>query len=97
MAWQKEEQERIDSAQPLTEEEMAEKEKLLQEVCPQRIFHLNHCHTSPLSPSSLCLQGFSDWSRRDFNQFVRACAEYGRDDLDNICKEVEGKSEEEVR
>ena len=49
MAWQKEEQERIDSAQPLTEEEMAEKEKLLQEVCPQRIFHLNHCHTSPLS------------------------------------------------
>ena len=43
------------------------------------------------------LKGFSDWSRRDFNQFIKACAEYGRDDLDSICKEVEGKSEEEVR
>lgn len=41
-------------------------------------------------------KGFSDWSRRDFNQFVKACAEYGRDDLDSICKEVEGKSEENV-
>ena len=42
------------------------------------------------------MQGFSDWSRRDFNQFVRMCGEYGRDDLDSICKEVEGKTEEEV-
>lgn len=41
-------------------------------------------------------QGFSDWSRRDFNQFVRLCGEYGRDDIDSICKEVEGKTEEEV-
>ncbi|XP_041379818.1 LOW QUALITY PROTEIN: SWI/SNF-related matrix-associated actin-dependent regulator of chromatin subfamily A member 5-like, partial [Gigantopelta aegis] len=45
----------------------------------------------------LLQQGFSDWSRRDFNQFVKACAEYGRDDLDSICKDVEGKSEDEVR
>lgn len=43
-----------------------------------------------------CVQGFSEWSRRDFNQFVRMCGEYGRDDLDSICKEVEGKTEEEV-
>lgn len=43
-----------------------------------------------------CVQGFSDWSRRDFNQFVRMCGEYGRDDLDSICKEVEGKTEDEV-
>ena len=33
-AWQKEEQERIDSAMPLTEEEVTEKERLLQEVFP---------------------------------------------------------------
>ena len=45
----------------------------------------------------LFLQGFSEWSRRDFNQFVRLCGEYGRDDVDSICKEVEGKTEEEVR
>ena len=27
---------------------------------------------------------------------MKACAEYGREDLDSVCKEVEGKSEEEV-
>ncbi|KAL5459816.1 hypothetical protein EMCRGX_G033193 [Ephydatia muelleri] len=70
--YQKEEQEKIDNAEPLTEEQQQEKEKLLQ-------------------------QGFSSWTRRDFNQFVKACAEHGRDGVDLICKEVEGKTPEEVR
>lgn len=87
-AFRKEEQERIDTAEPLTEEETAEKERLLQEVartiCMDCVTHVS------------CVQGFSDWSRRDFNQFVRMCGEYGREDLDSICKEVEGKTEEEV-
>lgn len=39
-------------AEPLTEEELAEKEELMQ-------------------------QGFEDWSRRDFQQFVRALETYG--------------------
>ena len=69
--WQKEEQERIDTAEPLSEEQLQEKESLLQE-------------------------GFSDWSRRDFNQFVRSCAEHGREDIDSVCKEVEGKEPDEV-
>ena len=70
--WQKEEQERIDTAEPLSEEQLQEKESLLQE-------------------------GFADWSRRDFNQFVRSCAEHGREDIDSVCKEVEGKEQDEVR
>jgi len=41
-------------------------------------------------------QGFQSWSRRDFNQFVKACAEYRRDDRDKICHEVEGKEPDEV-
>ena len=69
--WQKEEQERIDTAEPLSEEQLQEKESLLQE-------------------------GFADWSRRDFNQFMRSCAEHGREDIDSICKEVEGKEPDEV-
>lgn len=69
--WQKEEQERIDSSETLSEEQQQEKESLLQE-------------------------GFSDWSRRDFNQFVRACAEHGREDIDSVCTEVEGKDPEDV-
>lgn len=41
--------------------------------------------------------GFSNWNRRDFNAFVRACEKYGRNALDDIAREVDGKSEEEVR
>jgi len=69
---QKQEQARIDNATPLTDEEIAEKDDLLQ-------------------------QGFTSWNKRDFNQFIKSCEKYGRDDLNNICKEVEGKSPAEVR
>ena len=70
--WQKSEQEKIDTAEPLSEDQLAEKEKLLQ-------------------------SGFSDWSRRDFNQFVRAVGEYGRDNMEKVSTEVEGKEPTEVR
>ncbi|KAJ6911784.1 ISWI chromatin-remodeling complex ATPase CHR11 isoform X1 [Populus alba x Populus x berolinensis] len=56
---------------PLTSEELEEKERLLEE-------------------------GFSSWSRRDFNTFIRACEKYGRNDLKSIATELEGKTEEEV-
>ncbi|KAK9267815.1 hypothetical protein L1049_010251 [Liquidambar formosana] len=41
-------------------------------------------------------QGFSSWSRRDFNTFIRACEKYGRNDVKSIASEMEGKTEEEV-
>ncbi|XP_010420638.1 PREDICTED: ISWI chromatin-remodeling complex ATPase CHR17-like [Camelina sativa] len=56
---------------PLTAEEVEEKELLLEE-------------------------GFSTWSRRDFNTFIRACEKYGRNDIKSIASEMEGKTEEEV-
>ncbi|KAL6188629.1 hypothetical protein ACLB2K_040020 [Fragaria x ananassa] len=56
---------------PLTAEELEEKERLLEE-------------------------GFSSWSRRDFNTFIRACEKYGRSDIQSIVGEMEGKTEEEV-
>lgn len=45
---------------------------------------------------SSCIQGFTNWNKRDFNQFIKANEKYGRDDIDNIAREVEGKSPEEV-
>lgn len=66
-----EEQKKIDSAEPLNDEELAEKESLL-------------------------TKGFISWSKRDFTQFIRANEKYGRDDIDNISTEVEGKSPDEV-
>lgn len=56
---------------PLTAEELEEKERLLEE-------------------------GFSSWSRRDFNTFIRACEKYGRNDIQSIVAEMDGKTEEEV-
>ncbi|KAK6913809.1 Helicase, C-terminal [Dillenia turbinata] len=60
-----------DLGDPLTAEEQAEKEQLLEE-------------------------GFSTWSRRDFNTFIRACEKYGRNDVKSISSEMEGKTVEEV-
>ncbi|KAK9086561.1 hypothetical protein Syun_028955 [Stephania yunnanensis] len=40
--------------------------------------------------------GFSSWTRRDFNTFIRACEKYGRNDIKSIALEMEGKTEEEV-
>ncbi|XP_055382405.1 chromatin-remodeling complex ATPase chain Iswi [Condylostylus longicornis] len=45
---------------------------------------------------SLLTQGFTNWTKRDFNQFIKANEKYGRDDIDNIAKDVEGKTPEEV-
>ncbi|XP_039023132.1 ISWI chromatin-remodeling complex ATPase CHR11 isoform X2 [Hibiscus syriacus] len=56
---------------PLTAEELEEKERLLEE-------------------------GFSSWSRKDFNTFTRACEKYGRNDIKSIASEMEGKTEEEI-
>ncbi|KAG5559938.1 hypothetical protein RHGRI_003285 [Rhododendron griersonianum] len=41
-------------------------------------------------------EGFSTWSRRDFNTFIRACEKYGRNDVKSIAYEIEGKTDEEV-
>lgn len=68
---QQEQQELIDSAELLTDAEVAEKEGLLN-------------------------QGFTSWNKRDFNQFIKANEKYGRDDLESISKDVEGKTPEEV-
>merc|ERR1712062_243309 len=44
----------------------------------------------------LLSEGFTNWSKRDFNQFIRLHEKYGRDEVDSISKEIEGKTPEEV-
>lgn len=44
----------------------------------------------------LLFQGFTSWTKRDFNQFIKANEKYGRDDLESISKEVEGKLAEDA-
>lgn len=41
--------------------------------------------------------GFSSWTKRDFVSFCKACEKYGRDSIESIASEIEGKSLEEVK
>lgn len=66
------EQKMIDEAEPLTEEEIAEKEQLSQE-------------------------GFGDWNKRDFQQFINGSAKYGRYNYEDIALEVDSKSPKEIK
>ncbi|KAL3320968.1 SWI/SNF- matrix-associated actin-dependent regulator of chromatin subfamily A member 5 [Cichlidogyrus casuarinus] len=66
------EQDKIDNSEPLTEEEIAEREDLI-------------------------TKGFVNWTKRDFQQFVKANEKHGRDDIDSISQEVEGKTPDEVK
>ncbi|CAG8582768.1 21708_t:CDS:10, partial [Gigaspora rosea] len=40
---------------------------------------------------------FEDWSKRDYNNFVNASAKYGRNALEEIASEIEGKTLAEVK
>ncbi|XP_064636747.1 SWI/SNF-related matrix-associated actin-dependent regulator of chromatin subfamily A member 5-like [Lineus longissimus] len=49
-----------------------------------------------IEKEELLKQGFTTWSKRDFNQFIKANEKFGRDDLDSISRDVEGKTPDEV-
>ncbi|KAI6213624.1 Isw-1 [Aphelenchoides besseyi] len=68
---QQEEQSKIDEAEPLTYDEVEEREELANE-------------------------GFKDWSKREFQQFLKAIEKFGRTDMDSIAAEIMTKSREEV-
>ncbi|CZR60344.1 probable ATPase component of chromatin remodeling complex (ISW1) [Phialocephala subalpina] len=45
----------------------------------------------------LSQEGFADWNRRDFQQFINGSAKYGRKDYDAIADEVDSKTAEEIK
>jgi SWI/SNF-related matrix-associated actin-dependent regulator of chromatin subfamily A member 5 len=49
-----------------------------------------------LEKAELLRAGFGDWSRKDFNAFVRGCELHGRDNVRAVAAEIEGKTEHEV-
>jgi SWI/SNF-related matrix-associated actin-dependent regulator of chromatin subfamily A member 5 len=46
---------------------------------------------------ALLEEGFSNWTKRDFNAFIRACEQSGRTEMASIAEAIEGKTEAEVR
>ncbi|KAI1649111.1 SWI/SNF family of DNA-dependent ATPase [Daldinia loculata] len=65
-------QQEIDNATALTEEEQEEKQ-------------------------TLSLQGFGEWNKRDFQQFINGSGRYGRHDYERIAEEVDSKTAAEVK
>lgn len=65
-------QQEIDNAVPLTEEEREEKDQL-------------------------STQGFGEWNKRDFQQFVNGSGRYGRTDYDGISEEIDSKTPAEIK
>jgi len=63
------------------------KERIIEILSPEEI----------TEKEKLLEQGFSSWSRRDFNAFVKGCEKYGRDNMEKIAGEIESKSLNEVR
>ena len=47
--------------------------------------------------AKLMAEGFQDWSRRDFQAFIRGCEKNGRDALPAIAEEIESKTLDEVK
>lgn len=41
--------------------------------------------------------GFPEWNKRDFQQFINGSAKYGRHNYDDIATEVDGKNAEEIK
>ena len=46
---------------------------------------------------TLLSQGFTEWSRRDFQAFCRLSEKYGRDAIESVASEMEGKTLKEVK
>ncbi|KAI0202060.1 chromatin-remodeling complex ATPase-like protein [Astrocystis sublimbata] len=65
-------QQEIDNAEPLAEDELEEKQKL-------------------------SLQGFSEWNRRDYQQFINASARHGRNDYERIAEEIDSKTPADIK
>lgn len=65
-------QQEIDNATALTEDEKEEKEEL-------------------------STHGFSEWNKRDFQQFVNASAKWGRNDYEGIAQEIDSKTPAEIK
>ncbi|KAH7011914.1 SWI/SNF family of DNA-dependent ATPase [Ilyonectria destructans] len=65
-------QQEIDDATALNDEEREEKDKLSN-------------------------QGFGDWNKRDFQQFVNGSGKYGRSDFEGISNEIDSKAPAEIK
>ena len=72
---------RLEEEEEKKEKERAEKEKAEKEQAEKE---------------KLMAEGFQEWTKRDYNNYIRACEKWGRNNVSEICKEVDGKTAEQI-
>ncbi|KAL0080870.1 SNF2 family N-terminal domain-containing protein [Phycomyces blakesleeanus] len=72
------------------EKEREEEQKLIDQAQPLTAKEEEEC-------KKLHAKGFSQWTKKDFYNFVNASAKYGRKNIEAIANEVEGKTLDEVK
>ncbi|KAI9328766.1 SNF2 family N-terminal domain-containing protein [Zopfochytrium polystomum] len=80
---------------PEEDDEVLEKERLEEQAKIDNAEPLTEAEQA--EKAELLQDSFESWTRKDFTAFIRANEKYGRDNIDAICKEIEGKAPEEVR
>lgn len=79
-----------------TDEDLSDRE------ADQRLEQLNIDNAEPLTEAekerkeAMSHDGFGNWNRRDFQQFINGCAKFGRTNWDGIATEVDSKTPEEI-
>jgi SWI/SNF-related matrix-associated actin-dependent regulator of chromatin subfamily A member 5 len=50
-----------------------------------------------LEKDKLLTKGFGNWGKKEFFAFLRGCEKYGRNKIADIARDIETKTEKEVR
>ncbi|CCH40552.1 putative chromatin remodelling complex ATPase chain [Wickerhamomyces ciferrii] len=74
-----------------------------QREAEQRLLQLEIKNSTPLTEeeeaekAELLTQGYGNWTRREFTQFIQVCAKFGRNSISAIATEFPDKTIDEVR
>ena len=83
---------------PEGEEDTEEERKLQQELEQKEIDEAIPLTEEEVEEKERMTQeGFADWNRRDFQQFINGSGKYGRKNYEGIAEEVDGKTARECR
>ena len=83
---------------PEGEEDTEEDRKLQQELEQKEIDEATPLTEEEVEQKErMAQEGFADWNRRDFQQFINGSAKYGRKNYEGIAEEVDGKTAKECK
>lgn len=93
-----------ETKEDVEKEKEEEQERINNGKLPRTFYHSKLTPTAvPLTEEetaekeTLAGEGFPDWQRRHFQNFIKGLEKYGRDSLDKVAMDIMDKEEDEVR